>query len=281
MQIFITRTAVTTLSIAILLLVGCGQNSNITTTLGPTETAIAGDPVYFQNNVIGEINSVSAESAGTQLHINLNKDAISLLSSDAVAVENTLKPNTPVEIYNGVAEPGTLTPGSKIEGVNNMVQFGTWALGNVVGIGGVSLGDYLKQFDGYINSGDYADQQEQLIGAIQQGSELAKQTVTQIAEEIDKNINQLQEMEDQLVVAGEQIGTDVGAVVQELEKSGAEIYAELEKLGQKLESQTNPESQSDDSTMNILLAFLKGLNISLEENAAETEVAGETEEKDN
>lgn len=271
MQNINTRTGLAVLAIALLLLAACTKGNDIATTLGSNATITAGDLVYFQDNVIGEVVSMMPGNTGTQLQIGLNEGAILLLSSDAVAVENTLKPNTPVEIYNGVAEPGTLAPGSRIQGINNMLQFGTWALGNVVGIGGLSLGNYLKQFDGYINSDNYADQQQQLNDAIQQSSALAKQTITQIAEEIGKNINQLQEMEDQLVVAGEQIGTDIGAVVQELEISAAEIYAELENLAQKLENQTNSESQSDDSAMNILLAFLKGLNINLEENAAETE----------
>ena len=286
MKIFNTRTDLASLAIILLLLAACTKGNNISTTLGANATVIVDDPVYFEDSVIGEVASVMPGNAGMQLQIDLNEGAILLLSSDAVAVENTLKPGTPVEIYNGLAEPGTLPSSGELQGMNSMIQFGTWALGNAVGISGLSLEKYTQQFTDYINSDDYADQQQQLNDTIQQSAEQAKQTIAQITEEIDKSVDQLQEMEDQLAVAGEQIGSEIGTVVQEIEKSGAEIYQELEKLSQKLEQQADSASQDDNGAINILIAFLKGLNSSLEDSVAEsdipkTEGTEGTEQKDN
>jgi len=175
---------------------------------------------------------------------------------------------------------------SEIQGMSSMVQFATWALGNAVSISGLSLEKYVQQFTAYINSDDYADQQQQLNDTIQQSAEQAKQTIAQITEEINRSVDQLQEMEEQLVDTSEQIGAEIGAVVQELEKSGTEIYQELEKLSQKLEQQAEPQSLDDGSAMSVLLAFLRGLNSRLEDGVAETkntapQRAEETEQKSN
>jgi hypothetical protein len=266
MQTFNNYFRFSVLAIITLILFACGDGNIVTTTLTPDATVTLEDSIYFQNNSIGKITNITRTDLGTHIQMSLDDNALSLLSSDAVAVENSFKPNTPIEIHNGITNPGSLAKGSDIEGIANMVQFGAWSLGNAVGINGFSLDKYVRQFTDYVNGDDFNQQQTQINKAIQQSTELAKQTVTQLGNEVNKGVQQLQEMEGELVIASEQIGSELGTTAKELEKSGEEIFQEFEKLIDKLTEQSEVNLNSETAGMNILLALLQGLNGSLEEN---------------
>ncbi|HAY46351.1 MAG TPA: hypothetical protein DCY55_08710 [Gammaproteobacteria bacterium] len=268
MRTFKTYSEYSILVVITLMLSACSNENIITTTLAPDVTVTLDDSIYFQNSSIGKITSITRSDLGTQLEIAVNDDALLLLSSDAVAVENSFKANTPIEIHNGITNPGSLEVGSDIQGIPNMVQFGAWGLGNAVGVNGFSLNKYVKQFTEYVNGEEFNEQQRNINEAIQQSTELAKQTVTQLGNEVDKGVQQLQEMEDDLVIASEQIGAELGTTAKELEKSGEEIFQEFEKLINKLTEQSEVNSDSETAGINILLALLQGLNGSLEENEA-------------
>ena len=222
------------MAVITLIVTACNNNDTVTTTLGADVTVTLEDSVYFQGNSIGVITNITHSDLGTQLQISLNDDAILQLSSDAVVIENSFKPNTQIEIHNGIANSGSPPIGSDIKGIHNMVQFGVWRLGNAARIGGFSLDKYVRQFTEYVNSDNFNDQQVDINETIQQSTELGKQALNQFGNEAGKGIQQLQEMEADLVLAGEQIGSKLETITKELEKSGEEIFQAFEKLIEQL-----------------------------------------------
>ena len=249
---------------SLLLLAACGSELQTTAVFNTTNDIEKGDPVYLENQMVGEVARVKQESVTTEIVIEMNELGQQQVKQDAAIVMNRLKTNSPLEIYNKKSATADIAHESQLTALNSMLELGTWMVGDTIAIGGNSLSGYVDAFQRYLD-GDKFQQDKQVLqdAAKQIGSEVQGMTAT-LEQELEKLTKELGLTEEKAAAVIEQFGGELAPVIGELSKSSQAVVQELEKFTENIQFQNEEGKELGSTILSSLLKTLETVNESLE-----------------
>lgn len=231
-----------------------------------------GTPIYFNDQVVGEVTDVELKGNGSELSLEFDKEAVQSISANSAVVVNRLKEGAPLEIYNQTELAGEpLQSGQQIRGFDSMFQLGAWKVGDAIQLGAEAVSEYVSAFQDYLGSEKFQQDKEIVQDQINNATEVAKEALKAVEEDLNNAAEQIKGQEKIAAETLEQLGEELVPLVEELGQGSSELVAELERFTQGLEETNADERQAGEVFLDSLLQTMERLNDSMEESAAMAE----------
>ncbi len=249
------------------MLAACSQEGvRVTANFANTQQFAEGAEVYFDDQVVGEVQEVDPSDSGATLTLRIDPEAAQQMSSNAAVVVNRLKDGAPLEIYNrNSVNAEALQDGQAIKGLDSMVQLGAWMVGDAIQLGAGTLSDYVDSFQDYLSSEKFAQDKATVKKQFDTAREQASTAIDEIGNQIESTVEQLAASEQAAAAAIDELGEELVPLAEELAGDGARLAAELERFAESLEQQTHDEKQAGEAFLASLLTTLEKLNRAMEE----------------
>ncbi len=252
---------------AVLMLAACSQEGvRVTASFANTQQFAEGAEVYFDDQVVGEVQEVDPSDSGATLTLRIDPEAAQQMTSNAAVVVNRLKEGAPLEIYNrNSVNAEALQNGQTIKGLDSMVQLGAWMVGDAIQLGAGTLSDYVDSFQDYLSSEKFAQDKATVKKQFDTAREQASTAIDEIGNQIESTVEQLAASEQAAAAAIDELGEELAPIAEELAGDGARLAAELERFAESLEQQAQGEKQAGEAFLASLLTTLEKLNQAMEE----------------
>lgn len=224
-----------------------------------------GAAIFFKGELAGEVSEVVQDGSSSVVVMHIEPEQAELISKGAAVVVNSLKQGTPLEIHNS-ANPKVLglEHGDQLDGLDSMMSLIGWSVGDALDFGGSELSGYLRSFQEYLESDEFASDKGEIKSHIESAANDAASALKDVENEITATINGHDLTEQELAAAMEQLGRELSPVVEEAAASGARIMQELERFAQSLEAHSEEHQESGVQFLDSLSAVLEKLNESME-----------------
>lgn len=261
----VTRIAQTAVVVVALLLAACGTEVKVTAMLNSTQDIKSGDPVFLQEQIVGEVTDISSKDGRIEVTIELDDNGVNSVKQDAALVMNRLKSASPLEIYNrqGAAQP--IQDGDQLQGLDSMFQLGAWMVGDSISVGVGGLNNYVDAFQRYLNSEEWQRETQQLGDQAKQAVTATEDVVRQLTDEAAKATEQLYIAEQEAAKAVEQLGEQLKPVVDQVASSSDEVVKELERLVGVLNEQVDEHQPLGTQFAESLLNMMETLGATFEQ----------------
>jgi ABC-type transporter Mla subunit MlaD len=258
---------------AAMLLASCSDNKiEVIAHFANTHHFETGTPVYFNDEVVGQVSSIDEVETGANVTLSLNPEAADVLGSSAAAVVNRLKDGAPLELYNRssrTTEP--LQDGQTIKGLDSMLQLGAWMLGDAIQVGQGTLSEYVQSFQDYLSGDDFERDKAAVKQQFDNARDQANAAMERLGSELQATGEALAESERQAAEAIEEMGQQLAPMVEDMAGDGARLAEELQRFAESLEQQSREERQAGEAFLASLLTTLERLNLALEEGLKSNE----------
>jgi len=251
----------------------CGDNGiEVSANFNNTKDIKTGAPIYFQGQSVGEVADVSTDDAGSEVHLEIDQEAATQISSGAALVVNRVKPGAPIEIHNPAgAVTETLQAGQSIKGIDSMLELMAWSVGDAINEGGRELTSFVKGFQEYMQGEDFQRGKAEFQNQVKEAANATSRAVKSIEQDIGEAFDDMLATEQEMAKAMEELGNELSPLVEEMSKTGTELAIEMERFAQSLEQATPEQRESGQRLMESVTEMLSKLNDSMEKGADQAE----------
>lgn len=222
------------------IIAGCAQDSTVSALFETTVTVSAGDDVYYEDEIVGEVEKVVKEDRGSRVYVSLSSGVLEGLRKGSAATMVASNGQPALEVYNRRDRNKSLNGGDELVALNNTLEYVAWQAGETAGFAQTSLTDMTSSLKHYLDGEEWARQKEDMEQSLAQLGVDAKEAMAQMEEDYDALVEELgaqsAEHREQVQKRYEDLSANVQQQLAILLKNGEDaVAAPLRQLSRALD----------------------------------------------
>ena len=242
--------------VSAMLCLGCVKGTDVSVLFGTDVAVTEGSQVYYQQEIIGEVNRVSQENSDTRVHMSLDSEKLGELKKGSAALLVKRDGETNIELFNYRTGEQSLSDGDELVALHNTMEYVAWQTGETVDFAQDTLTDMTASLRNFLQSEEWLKQKQEMQQELQRLGSDVQIAISEMQKEYEALI---QEMETQSEKSRKQaekryqeLATALKQQIAELLKSGEEVLADslqqfLDSLNQLMQRYSELQKQDKNS----------------------------------
>lgn len=246
--------------VALVALSGCAQGMHASALFTAEVQVEAGDGVWFDQELIGEVERAAREEDATRVFLSLQPDQAAVLRRGAAAMPVNRNGVTAIEILNSRTGREPLGDNAELVSLNNDFELIAWQTRETLDFTQTTLAAFTASMQKYFDSEDWDQQKKEIEQSLLQLNDDMQSAVMGLLRELEALQQELQAKSEQRTQEAERRLTEVIVAlqlqIQSLLQSGQSVLADslqqlLDMLEQEMKRHLDREEQQKTSETTV------------------------------